>query len=94
MDLKNSQIVVNDVFDELKEENKRITNKLLFADKFLKVLIEFKCFVELNSNQFKLNLEENNKQLFEELCEKVKQVLDEKNNYSKNFNDKNNVVLK
>ena len=50
------EIVVNDVLEELNEENKRLFKQLLFADKCLKVLIE------LNSNQFKLNLEENNKQ--------------------------------
>ena len=84
MDLKNSQIVVNDVLEELNEENKRLFNELLFADKCLKILIEFKSFVELNSNQFKLNLDENNKQLYEELSEKVKQVLDEKRLSAKN----------
>ena len=94
VEIKNSQIVVNDVLEELNEENKRLFNELLFADKCLKVLIEFKSFVELNSNQFKRNLEENNKQLYEELCEKVKQVLDEKNNFQKNFNDNNSIEVK
>ena len=81
------EIVVKDVLEELNEENKRLFNQLLFADKCLKVLIEFKTFVELNSNRFKLNLEENNKQKYEELSEKVKEVLDEKSNYRKNFNE-------
>ena len=58
MDPKKCQIVVNDVLEELNEENKRLLEELLFADKCLKVLIEFKGFVELNSNQFELNLDE------------------------------------
>ena len=80
-------VVVNDIFDELKVENNRLFKELLFADKCLKVLIEFKTFVELNSNQFKLNLEENNKQIYEQMRKNVNQVLDEKFNYSNNFND-------
>ena len=89
MDQKKYQIVVNDVLEELNEENKRLFNELLFADKCLKVLIEFKTFVELNSNLFELNLDENNKQLYEELAEKVNRVLDENTYYSMKFNDKN-----
>ena len=85
------EIVVNDV---LNEENKRLLEELLFANKCLKVLNEFKNFVELNSNQFKLNLEENNKKIFEDLSEKVKRVLNEKNNYSMNFNDKTSIEVK
>ena len=84
---KDCQIVVNDVFDELKVENNRLFNELIFADKCLKVLIEFKTFVELNSNQFKQNLDQNNKQIYEQMRENVNQVLEEKFNYSINFND-------
>ena len=39
-------IKVNDVFEELSEENKRLLNELMFANKCLKVLITFKTFVE------------------------------------------------
>ena len=93
MNPKKCQIVVNDVLEELNEENNRLFNELLFADKCLKVLIEFKSFVELNSNQFKQNLDENNKQIYEELCENFKQVLDEKSYYSMKLNE-NNIELK
>ena len=87
MVLKICEIVVNDVLEELNEENKRLLEELLFANKCLKVLNEFKNFVELNSNQFKLNLENNKRERYEELSENVNQVLNEKNNYWKNFND-------
>ena len=94
MVLKLCEIVVNDVLEELNEENKRLFEELLFANKCLKVLNEFKSFVEFNSNQFKLNLEENNKQLYEKLSEKVKQVLDEKRCHLKNSNDNNSIEVK
>ena len=42
-----SSLVVNDVFDELTEENDRLTNELLWAKDCLKVMEEFKLFVEL-----------------------------------------------
>ena len=87
------EIVVNDVLEELNEENKRLFNELLFANKCLKVLNEFKNFVELNSNQFKLNLDESNKQLYEELSENVKQVLNAKSYHLKNFNDNNSIEV-
>ena len=94
MVLKKCQILVNDVLEELNEENKRLFNELLFADKCLKVLIEFKSFVELNSNNFKLNLEENNNKIFEDLSEKVKQVLDAKSYYLIKFNENNLIEVK
>ena len=85
------EIVVNDVLEELNEENKRLFEELLFANKCLKVLNEFKNFVELNSNQFKLILENKKRERYEELSQTVRQVLDEKLCHSKNFND--NIII-
>ena len=39
---KMASLRVNDVFEELSEENKRLLNELMFANKCLKVLITFK----------------------------------------------------
>ena len=36
---------INISFDELRDENQRLINELLFADKCLKILLEFKSFV-------------------------------------------------
>ena len=44
-------ININDIFNDLKEENKRLLNQLLFADKCLKCLTEFKSFVDLVINK-------------------------------------------
>ena len=52
-------INVNDIFDDLKEENERLLNELLFADKCLKYLTEFKSFVDLVINKINNYLEEN-----------------------------------
>ena len=67
-------VVVNDVFDELKEENNRLINELLFADKYLKNLIKFKSFVEKISYLFEYNLEENDKKEYKELIRSVDEV--------------------
>ena len=84
---KKCQIVVNDVFDELTQENNRLFDELIFADKCLTILLEFKTFIELNSDNFKLNLEENNLQKYEDLCEKVNKVLNEKSLRYKRFDN-------
>ena len=39
-----SYILVNDIFDEILNENNRLLNELLFADKCIKVLKEIKIF--------------------------------------------------
>ena len=87
MVLKKCQIVVNDVFDELTQENYRLFDELIFADKCLTILLEFKTFIELNCDNFKLNLEENKLQKYEHLCEKLKQLLNENNRTLKTFDD-------
>ena len=54
-----SYIEVNDIFDDLKQENKRLLKQLLFAEKCLKCLTEFKSFLDLIFNKFNNNLENN-----------------------------------
>ena len=66
-----SLVVVKDVFDELKEENNRLINELLFADKCLKTLIQFKTFIDKISYLFEYKLEENDKKEYEELIRSV-----------------------
>ena len=68
-------INVNDIFDELKEENKRLLNELLFADKYLKYLTEFKLFVDLVINKINNSLEENDISKYREFCSTYETIL-------------------
>ena len=72
-------ILVNDIFDEILNENKRLLNELLFADKCIKVLNEIKEFIELNSNEIKVNLVSKQLKVFNDLCQTIEEVFREKN---------------
>ena len=66
---------VNDIFDDLKEENKRLFNELLFADKCLKFLTEFKSFVDLVINKINNYLEENDILKYREFCSTYETII-------------------
>ena len=66
-----SSILVTDILQELKEENKRLLNELLYAKQCLKVLIEFKINFDFYSNKFKQSLEINEWKKFEKLNEEI-----------------------
>ena len=66
-----SSILVTDILHELKEENKRLLNELLYAKQCLKVLIEFKINFDFYSNKFKQSLEINEWKKFEKLNEEI-----------------------
>ena len=68
-------ININDIFNELKEENKRLLNELLFADKCLKCLTEFKLFVDLVINKINNYLEENDILKYREFCSIYETIL-------------------
>ena len=71
----NKVIDVNDVLVELKEENNRLLNELLFANKCLTILCEYKIFVDLISIKFKENLKSSELEKFRQLSEKVDQTI-------------------
>ena len=80
-----TSIKVNDVFEEMSEENKRLLKELIFAKKCLKVLITFKSFVDFISNKIKTNLDSNECQIFEDLNKDIDEVLNRRNeNLSQN----------
>ena len=84
---KEFDIRVNDIFDELSEENKRLKNELMFANNCLKVLIKFKTFIDFISDNLKTDLDSNVSQKFEELRKEVKEVLKHKQyNYAVKIN--------
>ena len=68
---KMSSILVTDILQELKEENKRLLNELLYAKQCLKLLIEFKINFDFYSNKFKQSLEINEWKKFEKLNEEI-----------------------
>src|ERR1700712_3809983 len=67
-----SCIRVNDIFDELFDENKRVKQ-------CLKVLIEYKNFVDFVFEKIKTNLDSNDSQKFEEINKRTEEVF--KTNY-------------
>ena len=66
-----SSILVTDILQELREENKRLCNELLYAKQCLKVLTEFKINFDFYSNKFKQSLEINEWKKFEKLNEEI-----------------------
>ena len=65
-------------FNEIYEQNIRLENELLFANKCIKTLITFKSFVDFISDKFKNNLNSNEWQKFEKLRKDVEEVLKSK----------------
>ena len=72
-------IITNDLFDELMEENKRLLNELIFAEKCLKMFNEFKSCVDFISIKFQLILESNELKNFRKLSEKLNKLIDKSN---------------
>ena len=74
-----SFLVIEDIFDELREENKRLSNELIFVNKCLNIFIEFKTFVNSVFNTFKDNFSSIDSQKYEELDENLNGVVTELN---------------
>ena len=74
-------VLVNDIFDELFNENKRLLNELSFADKCIKVLNKIKTFIDLNSNEIKVNLVSKQLKVFNDLLQTIEEVFREKNSF-------------
>lgn len=72
-----SHIIVNDIFDDLKDENKRL-------NECLNVLIRFKTFIDLISDKIKTTLESNVVQMFDDFNKEVKEVFNKYENINKN----------
>ena len=70
-----TSVEVVDVVEELSDENKRLLKELLFANKCLKALIEFKTFSELLFNTFKYNFSFDDLLKYEGLGRKVEDLL-------------------
>ena len=70
-----SSILVTDILQKLKEDNKRLLNELLYAKQCLKVLIEFKIDFDFYSNKFKQSLELNEWKKFEKFDENISEIV-------------------
>ena len=86
-----SFIKVNDIFDELIAENKRLLNQLLFSKKCLNVLIEIKTNFNSIINELKTNLSSNQLKTIEDLEIKYKNIESEKQQIISN-NEENNEI--
>ena len=70
-----SYIEIRDIFDDLREENRRLLNELLFADKCLKCLTEFKLFLDLIFNKINNNLENNDILKYKQLRSRYEDIM-------------------
>ena len=64
-------IIIEDIFDEIKEENKRLCEELAFIREKQKVFIQFKITFDVFSHKIKQSLESNEWQKFEILLTKL-----------------------
>ena len=69
-----SNILVNDIFDELIDENRRLLNELLFSNKCINLFIEFKSFIDSISLKLKPILVSNELIKYNELCNKYEEL--------------------
>src|SRR5260370_31462165 len=96
MDLKTNAkefyIELNDIFDELREENKRLNNELLFANKCLNVLNKFKIHLNNIYQKFDSIIDSKHKQELNELEIEFKNI----NNFEKiiNLRKQQNIKIK
>ena len=68
-------VEVKDIFDELLTENKRLLNELLFANKCLDVLNEFKIHLNRVYDKFESIIRSDDKREFNELCDRFNGIL-------------------
>ena len=66
-----SYIEINDIFDELRDVNKRLFNELLSANNLINILSEFKSFIDSIFNTF--NTDSKNLNKYQELCLKIQE---------------------
>ena len=71
-----SYIEINDIFDELRDENKKLFNELLSANNLINILSEFKSFIDSIFNKF--NTDSNNLNKYQELCHKIQEQVKRK----------------
>ena len=64
-------IIIEDIFDEFKEENKRLCEELAFIREKQKVFIQFKINFDVYSHKIKQSLDLNEWQKFEILLTKL-----------------------
>ena len=73
-----SSLTVNDILDELLDENIRILNEFMFANKVVIKSLEFKDFIDSIANQFVQNLNPDVKKKYEELSLGLNRLIDQK----------------
>ena len=78
-------LVINDIFNELRKENERLSNDLLFSHK---ILSEIKCFVKLIWDKYDKTFDIIDTHLCKKLVKEAEDVLDS-NKTSKNTNRDN-----
>jgi hypothetical protein len=87
MNRKSVHLIVNDLFVELKEENNRLYEQLLFAEKVIKVLEKFRNYL----NNFRINCDFNefigNELIFDDLENEYQMVLNNENQIQSDLNE-------
>jgi hypothetical protein len=87
MNRKSFDLRINDLFVELKEENNRLYEQLLFAEKVIKVLEKFRNYL----NNFRINCDFNefigNELIFDDLENEYQMVLNNENQIQSHLNE-------
>jgi hypothetical protein len=73
-----AKLEINDLFVELKNENKRLLNELLFAQKLIKLFENYRNYLNVFHNNCKCDQNIENKSIFNDLENEYKCVFDEK----------------
>jgi len=77
---KIARIQINDIFDDINQENNRLKNELLFANKCINILYKFKYYLNRICDNFGNNLDQKLAQELNKLEEDYKELIEEKQN--------------
>ena len=85
-------IRVNDIFDDLSEENKRLNNELMFANNCLKVLTEFKSLFNKICLKFEKSIDFEYKQELNRLENEFNSVINSREVFIKTDDENRDIV--
>ncbi|XP_054166604.1 histone-lysine N-methyltransferase PRDM9-like [Oppia nitens] len=83
-------VEVNDIFDDLMSENKRLVNELLFANNCLNLLNELKSYLQIIHAKYKTMIAEEDVKQWQTLQQSVDTTVDEYNRLKSQVNQESN----
>ena len=86
---KQFYIRINDIFDDLSEENKRLNNELMFANNCLNILNKFKIILKRFYENYETFIKLEDKQHLIELEDEFNSIIEEQNEINEQKTNKN-----